>query len=279
MAQPVDMAQGKVSIVLGKLALPMMASLFFQNLYSYADTVFVAWLGETQLAAVSMAVPLTYVALSLAKGISMGSVVLMSFARGSADTDGVRRIAAALLPLMLLCMFLFLPLTLPQVCRAFYQGIGADAAIACEGMGFVFWLVCGFPVMGYVFAAEALFTARGDTVTPMKAMVLGNVLNIALDPLYIFVFGWGAAGAAGATFTGQCIAAVYLGKNLKKLNAEKLFWFPGPGCFGAWRQILGQGMFVAVAYLVSPAALLMLNSILIQFGPVAVGRLEPDVAH
>ena len=271
MAQPVDMAKGKVSIVLGRLALPMMASLFFQNLYSYADTVFVAWLGEAQLAAVSMAVPLTYVALSLAKGISMGSVVLMSFARGSGDFAGVRRIAAALLPLMTLCMFLFLPLVLPGVCSAFYAGIGADASIAGEGMGFVFWLVLGFPVMGYVFAAEALFTSRGDTLTPMKAMVLGNVLNIALDPLYIFVFGWGAAGAAGATFTGQCIAAVYLGIRLKNLKEEKLFWLPGPGCFGAWRQILGQGMFVAIAYLVSPAALLMLNSILIQFGPVAVG--------
>lgn len=271
MAQPVDMAQGKVPIVLGKLALPMMASLFFQNLYAYADTVFVAWLGENQLAAVSMAVPLTYVALSLAKGISMGSVVLMSFARGSGDSAGVRRIASAMLPLMTLCMFLFLPLALPQVCRAFYQGIGGNEAIANEGMGFVFWLVCGFPIMGYVFAAEALFTARGDTVTPMKAMLLGNVLNLALDPLYIFVFHWGAAGAAGATFTGQCIAAIYLGNRLKRLNEEKLFWLPKSGCFGAWRQMLGQGMFVALAYLVSPAALLMLNSILVGFGPVAVG--------
>jgi putative MATE family efflux protein len=271
LAQPVDMAQGKVPIVLGKLALPLMASLFFQNLYAYADTVFVAWLGESQLAAVSMSVPLTYVALSLAKGISMGSVVLMSFARGRGDTAGVRRIASAMLPLMTLCMVLFLPLGLPQVCRAFYQGIGANAGIANEGMGFVFWLVCGFPVMGYVFATEAVFMARGDTVTPMKAMLLGNALNIALDPLYIFVFDWGAAGAAGATFTGQCVAAIYLGNHLKRVNEAKLAWLPKAGCFRAWRQILGQGMFVALAYLVSPAALLMLNSILVGFGPVAVG--------
>ena len=271
MAQAVDMSQGKVSLVLGKLAVPLMVSLFFQNLYAYADTVFVAWLGEIPLAAVSMALPLTYIALSLAKGISMGSVVLMSFARGREDFAAVRCIASALLPLMMLSMFLFLPLAIPALCRAFYQGIGADAAITAEGIWFVFWLVSGFPVMGYVFAAEALFTARGDTVTPMKAMLLGNVLNIALDPIFIFVFGWGVAGAAGATFTGQCIAAIFLGSRLKALGDEKLKWLPNLDCLGAWRQILGQGLFVTMAYLVSPVALVMLNGILVRFGPVAVG--------
>ena len=63
MSQAVDMGQGKVSHVLGRLALPLMVSLFFQNLYAYADTVFVSWLGETPLAAISLALPLTYLAL------------------------------------------------------------------------------------------------------------------------------------------------------------------------------------------------------------------------
>ena len=271
MSQPVDMAQGKVSTVLFRLALPMMISLFFQNLYTYADTVFVAWLGEIPLAAVSLAVPLTYVALSLAKGISMGSVVLMSFSRGRGDLDSVRRIAVHMLPLLSLAMLLFFPLLAPSVCRAFFRLAGADPAMAEVGVGFVFWLVLGFPVMGYVFAAEAIFTARGDTMTPMKAMVLGNVINIALDPLYIFVFGWGVAGAAGATFTGQCIAAVYLGLHLRPIEEARLRWLPCSGCFRQWRIILGQGVFISMAYLISPVALLLLNLVLAQFGPVAVG--------
>lgn len=271
MSQPVDMAQGKVSTVLFRLALPMMISLFFQNLYTYTDTVFVAWLGEIPLAAVSLAVPLTYVALSLAKGISMGSVVLMSFSRGRGDLDSARRIAASMLPLLSLAMLLFFPLLTPSVCRTFFQLAGADPALAEVGVGFVFWLVLGFPIMGYVFAAEAIFTARGDTMTPMKAMILGNVLNIALDPLYIFVFGWGVAGAAGATFSGQCIAAVYLGIHLRSIKEVKLEWLPGSDCFRQWRRILGQGIFIALSYLVSPMALLLLNLVLAQFGPVAVG--------
>lgn len=270
-AQPVDMARGKVSHVLGRLAIPLMTSLFFQNLYAYADTVFVSWLGEMPLAAVSLALPLTYLALSLSKGVAMGSVILMSFARGSGNEAGASRISAALLPLMTLTMALFLPLMLPEVCDSFYKWLGADSEISAQGRGFTFWLVAGFPVMGYVMAAEALFTSRGDTVTPMKAMLLGNALNIALDPLYIFVFGWGAAGAAIATLTGQSVAALYMRNRLAASANEKLCWWPGTGFASQWQKILGQGLFVSMAYLISPLALVMLNKILAQFGPVAVG--------
>ena len=271
MAQSVDMAQGKVSRVLGRLALPLMVSLFFQNLYSYVSTVFVSWLGEVPLAAVSMALPLSYLALSMAKGIAMGSVILMSFARGRGDDAGAHRVASAVLPLMTLFMGLFLPLMIPAFCRLFYFGIGADASIAEQGSGYIFWLVAGFPVMGYVMSVEALFTSRGDTLTPMKAMLLGNVLNMALDPLFIFAFGWGVTGAAVGTLIGQSASGIYLSYKLRELLNEKMVLFPYSGFLRAWRQILGQGMFVTAAYLVSPVALMMLNGILSRFGPGAIG--------
>lgn len=271
MTQAVDMARGNVAHVLGRLALPLMVSLFFQNLYSYVSTVFVSWLGEIPLAAVSMALPLSYLALSVAKGVAMGSVILMSYARGSGDEAAARRMASSVLPLMTLLMGLFLPLMIPAFCRFFYLGIGADASIAEQGTGYIFWLVAGFPVMGYVMSAEALFTSRGDTMTPMKAMLLGNLLNMALDPIFIFMFGWGVTGAAVGTFIGQFVSAVYLGRNLWIRTEEKLGLLPGPDFFGSGRKILGQGMLVTVAYLVSPVALMMLNGILSRFGPGAIG--------
>ena len=265
------MGQGKVSHVLGRLALPLMVSLFFQNLYSYADTVYVSWLGEAPLAAISLALPLTYLALSLSKGVAMGSVILMSFSRGSGDEDGARRIATTVLPLMMLFMALFSPLMLAPVGQAFYRAIGADPATALQGTGFIFWLAASFFPMGYVMAVEAVFTARGDTVTPMKAMLLGNILNIALAPVFIFVLGWGLTGAAAATFTCQCISAIYIGSRLKVLFGESLRWLPAQGSLQIWRKILAQGLFVTAAFLISPIALMLLNGILIRFGPAAVG--------
>ncbi len=271
MPQAVDMGQGKVSHVLGRLALPLMVSLFFQNLYAYADTVFVSWLGESPLAAISLALPLTYLALSLAKGVAMGSVILMSFSRGSGDEDGAQQTASAVLPLMLLCMALFSPLMLAPLGQAFYLVLGADPGTAVHGTGFIFWLAASFFPMGYVMAVEALFTARGDTVTPMKAMLLGNILNIGLDPLFIFVLDWGVAGAAAATLVGQSISAVYIGYRLKAMFGLRLQWLPTSGNLLVWWQILKQGLFVTAAYLISPIALMLLNGILVRFGAVAVG--------
>ena len=271
MSQAVDMGQGKVSHVLGRLALPLMVSLFFQNLYAYADTVFVSWLGETPLAAISLVLPLTYLALSLAKGVAMGSVILMSFSRGAGDEAAAHKIAGSVFPLMMLFMALFSPLMLSSAGQAFYLALGADPDTAVQGTGFIFWLVASFFPMGYVMTVEALFTARGDTVTPMKAMLLGNIFNIMLAPIFIFVLGWGLTGAAAATFTCQCLSALYIGYRLQTLLGENLRWLPQSGSLKIWRQILKQGLFVTAAYLITPIALMLLNGILVRFGAVAVG--------
>jgi len=271
LSQAVDMGQGKVSYVLGRLALPLMVSLFFQNLYAYADTVFVSWLGETPLAAISLALPLTYLALSLAKGVAMGSVILMSFSRGAGDETAAQKIAESVFPLMLLFMALFSPLMLAPAGQAFYLALGADPDTAAQGTGFIFWLVASFFPMGYVMTVEALFTARGDTVTPMKAMLLGNILNIILAPIFIFVLGWGLTGAAAATFTCQCLSAIYIGYRLRVLLGATLQWLPQAGSLKIWWQILKQALFVTAAYLSTPIALMLLNGILVRFGAVAVG--------
>ena len=270
MKQTPDMAQGKVSSVLFRLALPMMISLFFQNLYVYVNTIYVSWLGDLPLAAVSLALPLTYLAMSMSKGVAMGAMVLMSHARGAADEAAAKRTADAVMPLMLSVMACFLPLMLPQVSSRFFTLMGTGPEVAGYGIGYVFWLVAGFPVMGYVMACEAVFTSHGDTVTPMKGMLWGNGVNLALDPVFIFVFGWGTAGAAAAAFLSQLVCAAYLRHFLQR-QAGALVWKPRKGFLREARLIAGQGAFVAMAYLVSPLALILLNMILIRFGPVAVG--------
>lgn len=270
MKQPLDLAQGKISSTLFRLALPMMFSLFCQNLYVYVNTIYVSWLGDAPLAAVSVALPLTYLAMSLAKGISMGAMILMSHARGASDEPSIKRTADAMLPLMLCIMISFLPLMLPSSSALFFELMRTGLEVAGYGIGYVFWLVAGFPVMGYVMASEAVFTARGDTVTPMKGMLWGNGVNIALDPLFIFFLGWGTTGAAAATFLSQLVCAAYL-RHFLRLQASELVWIPQKGFTKEACSIISQGAYVALAFLISPLSLILLNMILIRFGPVAVG--------
>jgi len=265
-----DMANGPVPRVIIHLALPLMISLFFQNLYSYVNTIFISWLGELPLAAISLAVPLSYIALSLGKGIAMGSVVLISHDRGAGNEADAQKMGMAILPLMTIMMICFLPLMLPELCRVFFTFLGADAMVMEHIYGFTFWLVAGFPVMGYVMTAEALFIAKGDTVTPMKGMILGNVLNLLLDPVLIFGLELGTAGATMGTLLGQIGAAIYLSWRLRVAGCRHLTIIPTTGMIKQWKRIAGQGMFIALSYLVSPIGLMLLNGVLIQFGAVAV---------
>lgn len=267
----VDMAHERPRRVLLCLAVPLMISLFFQNLYSFANTVFVAWLGEGPLAAISLAVPLTYVALSLGKGVAMGSAVLIGHARGAGDETQATRIGEAVLPLMTAMMALFLPLLWPGLCQWFYTLFGADSALAQEAYWFTFWLVLSFPVMGYGMAAEAQMMAGGDTVTPMKGMIFGNVVNLILDPLLIFVLELGLTGAGIATFTGQMTAALYLGWQYSRRHQSWMTLRPRWEMTRCWQEVGSQGAFVTAGYLISPAGLMLMNGILAQWGEVAIG--------
>ena len=267
----VDMAVESPDKALLYLAVPLMISLFFQNLYSFANTIFVSWMGEQPLAAISLAVPLTYVALSLGKGIAMGSAVLIGYARGAGDQEQAERISEVVLPLMLAVMALFFPLLLPEACQSFYQLFGVDSELAKEAYWFTFWLVVSFPVMGYAMAAEAMLMAHGDTVTPMKGMILGNIVNFCLDPLLIFVLDFGLTGAGLATLAGQSAAAIYIGWRWAQRQHKWLSACPAATMIGYWRQIGSQGAFVAAGYLISPAGLILMNGILSQWGAAAIG--------
>jgi len=203
--------------------------------------------------------------------VAVGSVVLISYYRGNSDEASGREMSRSVLPLMLLLMTVFMPLLSADVCRSFYGFLGATASVAELGLGFTFWLAAGFPIMGYVMTMEALLMSRGNTMTPMKGQILGNVINFCLDPLLIFVLEWGVTGAAVATFIGQLAAAVYLRHHMLLQYGERPGLSLSTGILLRWRLILGQGVFITVAYLVGPVGLMMLNKILAQFGPVAVG--------
>ncbi len=266
-----DMANDPVPQVLFRLAIPLMVSLFFQNLYSYVNTIFISWLGELPLAAISLSVPLTYIALSLGKGVAMGSVVLIGHDLGASKEEAAQQLGRSILPLMTLIMVCFLPLMVPEVCHTFFTFLGADSMVMDHLYGFTFWLVASFPVMGYVMTAEALFVVKGDTVTPMKAMILGNVLNMVLDPILIFGLELGTAGATIGTLLGQIGSGIYLSWRLQVCGQKRLTLLPTRAMIQHWRRIASQGIFIAISYLVSPIGLMLLNGVLIQFGAVAVG--------
>ncbi len=270
-SRQLDMGSDPVLKVLLAMAIPAMLSMFFQNLYEFIDTMFISWLGAVPLAAQSLSMPLFYLALSLGKGVQVGTATLMSQGRGQDKKEEVTALTEASLPLLFLCVSPLLLLLIPNMCKGFYYLLGARGAVLQEVYPYTLWLVLSFLMMAYVMVAEAISMSHGDTKTPMKAMLLGNAVNLTLDPILMFACEWGIAGASIATLVGQTVSAFFLYARLKRFGLPLPAVCLRKGLLAYWRKITGLGVFVTLSQLISPLGLSLVNGVLATFGPDAVG--------
>lgn len=265
------MGRGPIAKVVLSLALPAMISMLFQNLYALIDTMFISNLGAFPLAAQSLAVPLFYLALSVGKGVQVGTASLISQARGQGKNEEVNIKATAALPLLLILMLLLFPLLIPSAGISFFKMLGASADVCGHAYNYTFWLILGFPVMSYVMIAEAISMSHGNTVTPMKSMIIGNCLNAVLNPFFMFSLGMGIAGSSLATLIGQLVSAFYMRSKLKKYGLVTPAIRFNSTTLIQWKQIGSLGFFVAITLLISPLGLSLLNGVLASLGAAAVG--------
>ncbi|MCP4807427.1 MAG: MATE family efflux transporter [Proteobacteria bacterium] len=194
------------------LAWPIMVSMLSRTAMTTADTLFVGRLGTTHLAAIGLAGVASFLGIAFGMGLLGGVNVAVAHRTGAQDHAGARA-------LWWQAMYIALALSV-VVASTFWTGpwifpiLGATEGTT-ELAGEWFSLrVLGSPLAFGMFALTAWFQGRGDTKTPMVAVVLSNVLNIALDPL--FIFGWGPlpelgiAGAAHATNLAQAVGLGFL---------------------------------------------------------------------
>jgi putative MATE family efflux protein len=270
-SQRLNMGEGKVLSVLLCLGGPAMVSMFFQNLYALVDTVFVSWLGTNELAALSLAVPVLYIGLALNKGIAVGSTALMSHARGAGKQDDAGSIAKSVLPLALCVLGPFCLMAFPQINQPVFGLFNISDAILEQVDLFVFWLALTFPVMSFAMICEGILLSCGDAKTPMKAMIAGNVLNIALDPFLIFFCKMGIAGASLASLIGWGAAGAIMFFSLSKRNMDRPMFVCGLHHVKSWIDIVKVGAPVSLAMLVMPLSTAALNYVLTPLGPAYVG--------
>jgi putative MATE family efflux protein len=270
-AKTVDLGSGPIPRLILTLAVPAMISMFFQNLYAFIDTIFISWLGPVPLAAQAFSIPLFYIALSLGKGVQVGTATLISHARGSGDESQVGALARAALPLLLLLILPLFLLLIPRLSDLVFGLMGAKGLMLDQIYRYIFWLILGFPVMAYFMVCEAVFMSHGNTRMPMQGMLLGNFANLILAPLLMFVMDMGIAGASLAAFLGQLLSALYIRAKLKEYNLVVPAFKRQPGMPLLWRKIGRLGALVAITFLVSPLGLSLLNGVLASFSEAAVG--------
>lgn len=202
-----------VNKLLISMSLPMMVSMLIQALYNVVDSIFVAKICEDALTAVSIAFSMQTLMTASAVGIGVGLNALLSRSLGENNRDHADKAAINGLFLGLIAYIIFALLGIFAV-EPFYLSQTKDAAspITQYGIEYLSWvMICSFGMYAQVLL-ERLLISTGRTFYSMITQTIGAVTNIILDPILIFgMLGMpemGVKGAAIATVTGQCVAAV-----------------------------------------------------------------------
>ena len=206
-----DLTVGKPETVLRQFCLPLFVSVIFQQLYNLADS-FVAgkFIGENALAAVGNSYEITLIFLAFAFGCNMGCSVSVSQFFGAKDYANVKTtISTAMLSTGVLCLVLML-LGLCGGDRLLHL-IRTPAETFADSKLYLDIYVLGLPFVFFYNVSTGIFSALGDSRTPLLFLAASSLSNITADILFVTVFDMGVAGVAWATFLCQgasCILAL-----------------------------------------------------------------------
>ena len=201
------------------MALPMMLSMMVQALFNIVDSVFIGMLPERDAAlqALGYAYPIQMLLVALGVGVGIGVNAVLSRALGKGDPEKASAAAGNGYFLMLCGYVVFLVFGILVLTTGLYFNSCTQNEQIRE-MGKVYLGICLVVSFGQFFLLieERCLCATGKTGLAMAMQLSGALTNIVLDPVFIFVFDMGVAGAAVATVLGQCVSmGIGLWLNLK----------------------------------------------------------------
>lgn len=200
-----------VGKLMAKYAVPCVISLLVAALYNVVDQIFIAnatYLGSFGNAANTVVFPMTVVALAVAVLIGDGCCAFVSLSLGGGrDEDAHKSIGSAII-LCILCSVVLTAayLIFMEPILTLFGGKVNGETYACAREYF-FWISLGIPFYMFGQAMNPIIRADGSPRFAMVSTLAGAVLNIILDPIFIFGFRWGMMGAAVATVIGQLVTA------------------------------------------------------------------------
>jgi len=201
----------KITKLIRKFAIPCIISLLISALYNIVDQIFIgnSKLGFLGNAATSIVFPITIISFAFAWCFGDGAVALMSIRQGQKDDKGVAKIIGNALTINVIASIIFITL-----CFIFMDPLlhlfGASEASLPLAQSYFRIILYGSTASMMSGVLSNIIRADGSPAFSMVVTVLGAVINIILDPIFIFGLDWGIEGAAIATIIGQ-IASFALG--------------------------------------------------------------------
>jgi len=262
-----------VNKLLITMSLPMIISMLVQAMYNIVDSIFVAQLSENALTAVSLAFPLQNLMIAFAGGTAVGVNALLSRSLGEKNQEHVNQTAMNSVFIFLITAIVFSIAGL-SLSHLFFSVQTTNQEIVNMGTQYALIVVgCSFGIFGQ-FLFERLLQATGRTLYTMVTQSIGAIINIILDPIFIFgLWGMpslGTAGAALATVTGQIIAFLLAFSFNLKFNRDIQFHIKGfKPSFKIIKQIYSVGIPSIIMQSIGSVMTFGMNKILITFSTTA----------
>jgi putative MATE family efflux protein len=260
---------------LWKLALPVMAGMGIQTLYTIVDMIFIGRLSGEAIAAVAFNMPLFFFVLGLTMGL--GSGVTASIARFIGAKDKVNADNSAEHAVVIGIGISIILTTLGFVYgRDILMKIGATESVIDLSWSYLRVICIGLPFMVLSAFFRSILTGEGDTKFPMTVAALGTILNIILDPIFIFTLGLGVAGAAWATAISQIIVfIIFVYMLFVKEHSYITFRLKDfkPSSF-IMKDIIKVGLPASISMVIMSFGQLVFNRILVHFSTDAVAAYQ-----
>jgi putative MATE family efflux protein len=247
------------------LASPIVIAMFVQTMYNIVDTAFVGRLGAEAIAALTFAFPIFFILISLNSGIGVGTNSIISRLLGAKDKEGAENAAvhglvmAAAFALVILAVSLF-------AMEPLYSLFGATPAVVELSLSYMWIILTGVFFMFPSFAMNSIFSAQGDTKTPMIVQSSALVLNAILDPIFIYLLDYGVRGAAIATVIALAFSLLLYLHFIRTRSYLKIRFRSFRFSFSLCREICRVGAPASLMMLVLSIYVMFLNRFMAHFG-------------
>ena len=205
----VELMRGEPEIAIRKLAIPIMVSMLLTASYNIVDGIWVAGLGQAAIAGIGFVTPIFMILNGVSVGLGNGATSSISRAVGAKNHERASKSATHSLLIFLIASIL-LTIILLIIQEPLLKSYGASGQSLVEGIKYGTPLFLGLFAFMFTNGGSGILRGEGDMKRAMYAIIVSVVLNVILDPLFIYVFNWGSAGASLATIVSSVGSAAVI---------------------------------------------------------------------
>lgn len=257
-----------------KFAVPSVIALLVNSLYNIVDQIFIGWgVGYLGNGATNIVFPITIIALALSMMIGNGGAAYLSLKMGEGEVETAKKgvgNAVTLVTIVSILLAVIFLIWIDPILTLF----GATDVLRPFALEYGFIIGTGLPFMMISAAINSMIRADGSPKYAMLSMVIGAIINVILDPVFIFVFQMGVKGAAIATIIGQVasfVVSVLYMPHFKSVQLNKSSFAP---CAKVSVNIVIFGLSSFITQFAITIVMALTNNLLAKYGAQSVYGAE-----